>query len=113
MRNAAFKSFRRFVLRGGLTLRDDAILLDVALALSGSLVKRRVIQGGGDEEKGIREKIFKREKAFYRIRFFLSVSMFLFIIIIPSRMNAKFYPSETRYNGLNFEWKIKEIDRDN
>lgn len=93
-------------------MRDDAILLDVALALSGSLVKR-IIQGGGDEEKGIREKIFKREKAFYRIRFFLSVSMFLFIIIIPSRMNEKFYPSNTRYNGLNFEWKIKEIDRDN
>lgn len=70
MRNAAFKSFRRFVLRGGLTLRDDAILLDVALALSGSLVKRRVIQGGGDEEKGIREKIFKREKSFLSDSFY-------------------------------------------
>lgn len=79
MRNAAFKSFRRFVLRGGLTLRDDAILLDVALALSGSLVKRRVIQGGGEEEKGIREKIFKREKSFLSNQIlFISFNVFIY-----------------------------------
>lgn len=77
MRNAAFKSFRRFVLRGGLTLRDDAILLDVALALSGSLVKRRVIQEGGNEEKGIRKKFLKERRAFYQI-LFISFNVFIY-----------------------------------
>lgn len=93
-------------------MRDDAILLDVALALSGSLVKRRVIQEGGNEEKGIREKIFKREKSFLSDSFYQFQCFYLSLLFHP-RMNEKFYLSETRYNGLNFEWKIKEIDRDN
>lgn len=60
-------------------MRDDAILLDVALALSGSLVKRRVIQEGGNEEKGIREKIFKREKSFLSNQIlFISFNVFIY-----------------------------------
>lgn len=90
MRNAAFKSFRRFVLRGGLTLRDDAILLDVA----GSLVKKRE---RGDETKRkflkeIRNFARKKIEAFYSIRFFLLIELLLFIISL--RLTKKFFDRE-------------------
>lgn len=89
MRNAAFKSFRRFVLRGGLTLRDDAILLDVA----GSLVKKR--ERGDEKRKFLKEiRNFARKKieAFYSIRFFLLIELLLFII--PLRLTKKFFDRE-------------------